>query len=112
MVNFTVEYQQGKENSAADALSGRGQQADLAASFLPVPRWLDLIKEENISHPFIQRLHQLVQQNEAVGPWQVINAILFFKEKIYRPRDSSFLPTYWRKSTMAVMTAISKISSA
>lgn len=62
--NFTVEYQQGKENSAADALSGRGQQADLAASFLPVPRWLDLIKEENISHPFIQRLHQLVQQNE------------------------------------------------
>lgn len=110
--NFTVEYQQGKENSAADALSGRGQQADLAASFLPVPRWLDLIKEENISHPFIQRLHQLVQQNEAVGPWQVINAILFFKEKIYRLRDSFFLPTYWRKSTMAVMTAISKISSA
>lgn len=40
----------------------------------------------------LQKLHRLVQDDEAIGTWQVKQSILFFKGKIYLPPNSSLIP--------------------
>ncbi|KAJ8631092.1 hypothetical protein MRB53_024415 [Persea americana] len=44
--DFVIEYKKGNENSVADALSRRFEEASITAISYPVPHWLDPIKEE------------------------------------------------------------------
>lgn len=44
--DFVIEYKRGSENLVADALSRREEKGELVAISQPVPRWLELIREE------------------------------------------------------------------
>lgn len=79
--DFVIEYKRGSENLVVDALSRREEKGELVAISQPVPRWLELIREEVQTQPQLQRLAKLCQEGEAVGPWQFREGILFFKEK-------------------------------
>lgn len=74
--DFQIEYQQGKDNVVAEALSRRGPITQLTTISLPIPQWLQPIQEANKHHPELQRLHHHVHQGEAMSPWEVKQHIL------------------------------------
>lgn len=91
--DFVIEYKRGSENLVVDALSRREEKGELVAISQPVPRWLELIREEVQTQPQLQRLAKLCQEGEAVGPWQFREGILFFKEKIFLREESLLIAT-------------------
>ena len=90
--DFQVEYHKGVENVVADTLSRKEEKVELAAISTPFPRWLDTIKEKVLTNWKLQRLVKLVQEGEAVGPWEFKEGVLFFKSRIYLNLDSLLLP--------------------
>ncbi|VFQ94532.1 unnamed protein product [Cuscuta campestris] len=61
---FRIEYKAGSTNRAADALSRRGDDTELAALFTtysrPLPKLLDALADENTKDPELQQLHAAV----------------------------------------------------
>ncbi|GKE82131.1 ty3-gypsy retrotransposon protein [Tanacetum coccineum] len=54
-------------------------------------RWLDVIKEEQSASSNVQRIIRLIHSDEAVGPWNFQDGILYFKGRIYLDKDSPSL---------------------
>ncbi|GLT61287.1 hypothetical protein SLA2020_340060 [Shorea laevis] len=111
--DFSIEYKKGKENIVADALSRRDEKqgleeksslvhsrakeekkthgAVLVAVLGPVPNWLEVIKEEAGKDAALQELIQKVKEGEALGPWHYKGEVLFYKDRIYLPENSTLL---------------------
>lgn len=89
--DFVVEYKRGKENTVADVLSRREEEGNSMGTnyvvSLVLYDWIEAIKEEVRSHPFLQQLVQRIKEGEVVGPWKFENNILFFKDKIFLAKD-------------------------
>ena len=68
-----------------------GQAGELQSVSQVELRWLVTVREENQSNPKLQHLHRLVEQGEAVCPWKVLHDVLFFKDRIYLPRESELV---------------------
>ena len=66
--NFTIEYKNGLENSAANNLSCKEHQGLAMALLSPVPNWVKPIKEEISRERELQELVARIQQGEAIGP--------------------------------------------
>ncbi|KAL6002417.1 hypothetical protein ACLOJK_034349, partial [Asimina triloba] len=73
----------------ADALSRREDDAREAKSFgqlaaisQPLSNWVAAIKEEISSKTDLQDLVQRIQGDEAVGPWKLVDGVIFFKERV------------------------------
>uniref|UniRef100_A0A2N9H624 Reverse transcriptase n=1 Tax=Fagus sylvatica TaxID=28930 RepID=A0A2N9H624_FAGSY len=89
--DFSIEYKRGSENKVVDALSRRTEgpnEEQLMAFSSPVPHWVDAIREEQQVRSQLQQLIQRVQSGEAVGPWEVRDGLLLFKDRIYVDTDS------------------------
>ncbi|GMY12559.1 hypothetical protein FCV25MIE_07798 [Fagus crenata] len=89
--DFSIEYKRGSENKVADALSRRDEgtkEEQLLALSSPIPHWVDAIREEQQSRSQLKQLVQRVQEDEAVGPWEVRDGLLMFKGRIYVDSDS------------------------
>ena len=90
--DFSIEYKKGSENKVADALSRRDEAMKeeqlLAFSFL-IPHWVDAIRDEQQSQPQVQQLIQKVQDDKAVGPWELRDGLLLFKDRIYLDSGSA-----------------------
>lgn len=78
-----------------DALSRRDEKDDgegqISAISCPIPNWIDSIKEEVQSLPFLQEKVKQVQDGEALGPWEYRNGILLFKGRIYLSKESALV---------------------
>jgi hypothetical protein len=90
--DYDIKYKRGKENSVADALSQVEESKTLMAISHPVPHWLEPIQEEIQSNPELQALVIRIQAGEAVGPWKFREGLIFFKERVYLPSTSPFIP--------------------
>lgn len=88
---FRSNTRKGAENLVDDTLSRKEEKAELATISTSVPRWLDTIKEEVLTNSKLQHLVKLVQEGEAVGPWEFKEGVLFFKSRIYLNSDSPLL---------------------
>ncbi|KAJ8636133.1 hypothetical protein MRB53_010400 [Persea americana] len=60
---YEIIYEPGKENSAADALSRMAGNPCLDALFVSQAKVWDNIKEEAISHPYMQKIGKLATEN-------------------------------------------------
>lgn len=83
----------------ADALSRREDDAreskppgKLAAISQPVSNWVAAIKEEISSKTDLQDLVQRIQRDEVMGPWKLVDGIIFFKERVFLAADSPLIP--------------------
>jgi hypothetical protein len=106
--DFSIEYKKGQENIVADALSRRDEkilkekaaEADLRcpaevtlmALSNPTPNWLEVIKAEVEHNRDLQELVQKVKEGEALGPWQFKEGVLFYKDRIFLPENSTLIP--------------------
>ena len=81
--DFSIEFKKGKNNMAAYALSRKDTQGKFNAVSSPLPQWLESINVENQSHPELKRIHHLHEQGEAIGPWENLNGVRFYKESMY-----------------------------
>ena len=89
--DFSIEFKRGKNNMVADALSRKDTQCEFNAVSSPLPQWLESINVENQSHPELKRIHHLHEQGEAIGPWENLNGVIFFKERIYLSSNSELI---------------------
>ena len=84
--DFSIEYKNGSENKVADALYRRDEdmkEEQLLAFSFPIPHWVDAIRDEQQSQPQVQQLIQKVQDDEAMGPWELRDGLRLFKDQIY-----------------------------
>ncbi|KAL9427055.1 hypothetical protein AB3S75_033777 [Citrus x aurantiifolia] len=97
-LDFIIEYKKGKENVMGDFLLRReeiGEAIDeesggrLTAITQHVPNWVEAIKQEIESSVALQELFQCIKDGEAIGPWKIMDGVIFFKEKIYLKENSS-----------------------
>ncbi|KAJ8754502.1 hypothetical protein K2173_005663 [Erythroxylum novogranatense] len=93
--DFTIEYKGGKENVIVDALSrkeesGEGEGHMMAVS-VPIPNWIDTIKEETCSNLDLKTLVSMVLEGEALGPWEYKDGIIYFKGRIYLAESSPLI---------------------
>ncbi|GKB60756.1 retrotransposable element Tf2 [Tanacetum coccineum] len=82
------------ENVVVDVLSRMNEETtggSLRGITLQVPGWLSVIKEEQSASSNVQRMIRLIHSDEAVGPWNFQDGILYFKGRIYLYKDSSSL---------------------
>ncbi|GJT75486.1 MAK10-like protein [Tanacetum coccineum] len=82
------------ENVVVDVLSRMNEETtggSLRGITLQVPGWLSVIKEEQSASSNVQRMIRLIHSDEAVGPWNFQDEILYFKGRIYLDKDSSSL---------------------
>ncbi|GKE65366.1 hypothetical protein Tco_1519527 [Tanacetum coccineum] len=92
--DFVVEYKKGTENVVADSLSRMHEETtggSLRGITLQIPGWLDVIKEEQSTSSNVQRIIRLIHSDEAGGPWNFQDGILYFKGRIYLDKDSPSL---------------------
>ena len=90
--DFTIEYKIGRHNLVADGLSRRESSSSLCAISLPEPVWWDSVVELNTTHPELLQRHKAFLEGSGTNSWTVKRGVLFFKERIYMPRDSDFIP--------------------
>lgn len=85
--NFVIEYNKGRESSAADSLSrceeGTCMEHKVFALSMPLPMWIDAIREEVQNEPKLQILAKNIQAGEAIGLWSIKSGIIFYKDNIY-----------------------------
>ena len=98
--DFIIKYKKGKENVMADFLSRREETREsndeksggrLAAITQTVPNLVEAIKQEIESSVALQDLFQRIKDGEAIGPWKIMDRVIFFKEKIYLEENSSLI---------------------
>lgn len=90
--DFKIEYKKGRENWVADALSWKYEDAEesqLLALTVIIPNWLEAIREEHHANSVTQQIMQRVKEDEAVGPWELRDVVLLFKDRIFLTSDSS-----------------------
>lgn len=90
--DFTIEYKQGKYNLVADGLSRKGETARLCALTLPSPTWWASVVELNGTSTEIMNLKKGVEEGRLSNPWSIKKEVLFYKDQVYIPEDSNFVP--------------------
>ncbi|KAL5768771.1 hypothetical protein ACOSQ2_015554 [Xanthoceras sorbifolium] len=70
--DFVIEYNRGRDNLVADALSKQVEDEEIStlhAISQPVPQWTKAVKEGVLKNSKMQDVAQRIHDNEAVGPW-------------------------------------------
>lgn len=89
--DFHVEYKPGRSNTAVDALSRRDEEvsASLCAVSIPQLAWIAELKKELRSRQDMQPLIKKIQEGEAIGPWKFQEEVVWYKNKLFIPKDST-----------------------
>jgi len=59
----------------------------------PVPRWLDIVREEVEKDSTLQEVIKKIQEGETLGPWEFRDGLLYYKDHIYLAENSALLTT-------------------
>lgn len=89
-----VEYREGKENRAADALSrreedGETKEGELMAVCSPTTTWVDTVRQEYADNSDLQGLRQQFEKGELdLSLYTSHDGLLFYKGSIYLASSS------------------------
>lgn len=92
--DFLVEYQNGRENRAADALSRRMEEEEIEEGSLmalssPTPIWIEELRTEHAYNSELQRLReQLVKGELDLTLFTSHDGLIFYKGRLYITTDS------------------------
>ncbi|VFQ84344.1 unnamed protein product [Cuscuta campestris] len=105
---FRIEYKTWASNRVADALSRRGDDAEVAALLTtyarPLPKLLEAIATENTTEQELLRLHEAVAAGTAHPGFTVHSGILYYQHRLVLASTSSLrhqLLTEYHSSPMA-----------
>ena len=90
--NFSIVYKRGCENRVVDALSRHDEvqpEQHLVAISAPILHWLDAVREEQRKSTLVQAIVQWVHDDDAMGPWELRDGLLLFKDRLYLPANST-----------------------
>ena len=90
--DFVIEYKQGKFNRVANRLSRKGEEALICIMTLPNPDWWDSMVELHEKDVKIKDLKEKAEKGEVGKQWTVKRGVLFYKDRVYFPEDSDFVP--------------------
>lgn len=81
-----MKYKKGSENGAIDALSRipveqEATQRLQAMSSLQIPDWVEQLRAENQSDPWLQRIHTQLLHQEAKTGFQAKDNLLFYNNR-------------------------------
>lgn len=84
-LNYQIQYKQGKENSAANALSRRPPDESQLFSMISVqPTWLsEIVDSYQHDEKALQTMQQLAVQPTAKPPYSLVNGLLKYKQSIW-----------------------------
>ena len=80
--DFIIEYKRGIDNKVADALSWYCDKEMLAIS-LPLPRWLDDIKEEIRTSVDTEAIVSKIASQKMSSRWQFKDGVIYYKHRLY-----------------------------
>ena len=87
--DYEIEYKQGNENKAADALSRLPR--DLLAVSCPKHAWVDVIRDEACNHPDLAATREAVTRGDlSAASFTVKDGLLWHKGKVVLPPTSQF----------------------
>ncbi|VFQ66023.1 unnamed protein product [Cuscuta campestris] len=93
----------GASNRAADALSRREDDAEVAAMFLtyarPLPKLLEAVAAENTMDPELRQLHEVVATGTTKPGFTVHSGILYYHHRLVLTSSSPLRPSYWPSTT-------------
>ena len=90
--DFVIEYKQGKFNQVVDGLSRKGEEAMICVLTLPQPSWWDSIMKLHGTNVVIMCLKEKVEKGELGEQWIVKRGVLFFKGRVYLPKEFDYIP--------------------
>ena len=87
--DYEIEYKQGNEKKAADALSQLPR--DLLAVSCPKHAWVDVIRDEACNHPDLATTREAVTRGDlSAASFTVKDGLLWHKGRVVLPPTSQF----------------------
>lgn len=126
--DFSIEYEQGRANVGADALSRMhdqvtnvvevqmcNQQQQLQAISMPLPSRLSEINNKHLNIRHIQDLLEQIRAGERDEKWCTRDSLLLYKERIYLEAPSELIPIIVKEfhdgTHEGVLKALKRISA-
>jgi hypothetical protein len=91
--DFMVEFNLGRTNTVADALSRcKEDQASVLLLSTPTFQFFDDFRKETASHPEVIKIKQQIEQGTTLPIWSVVDDLVLYKGRIFVPSSSEFWP--------------------
>jgi hypothetical protein len=91
--DFIVEFNPGRTNIVADALSRCNEdQASVHLLSTLTFQFFDDFRKEAASHPDVVKLKQQIEQGMALPTWSIVDDLVMYKGRIFVPSSSEFWP--------------------
>jgi hypothetical protein len=91
--DFIVEFNPGRMNTVADALSWcKEDQASVLFLSTPTFQFFDDFRKEAASHPDVIKIKQQIEQGTALPVWSIVDDLVLYKGHIFVPSSSEFWP--------------------
>jgi hypothetical protein len=91
--DFIVEFNPGRTNTVADALSRcKEDHASVLLLSTPTFQFFDDFRKEAASHPDVIKIKQQIEQGTTLPVWSIVDDLVLYKRRIFVPSSLEFWP--------------------
>jgi hypothetical protein len=82
--NYKIEYKEGKENKATDALSRRPQEESVSALSIAIPLWIHDVQASYVADPKCKEIEEHLHiKPDSMPNFTMTNGIIRYKGRLY-----------------------------